>query len=326
MSAKRVLITGGTGFVGANLARKLLAEGHEVHLLVRQGYSSWRIADIISDVAWHVVNLGDPEIINPVVQDLAPDWVFHLAAHGAYPTQQNLDQMIQTNVISTVNLIQACLKPGVESFIYGGSSSEYGLKDHPSLEDERLDPNSLYAVTKASASLFCQYYAHAHQFPILVARLYSIFGPYEEPSRLIPTLVIHGLFNRLPPLVHPNIARDFVYVDDACQALLALAKSKEIMPGEIFNISSGKQTTIRELVDIIKTIFTIEDEPDWGTYPERQWDTGIWHGSFLKINQAVGWRPTCTIADGIQKMICWLAEHPNLKLDYQQKIMGVNKA
>src|SRR5262249_5612399 len=138
-------------------------------------------------------------------------------------TQTGIDRMMATNFMGCVNLLDACAEIGVESFVQTGSSSEYGYKDHPPAEDEALEPNSHYAVTKAAATHYCQFTARQHNLHAVTTRLYSIYGPWEEPTRLIPTLIIRGLKGNLPPLVSPRTARDFVYVDDAVEALLQVA-------------------------------------------------------------------------------------------------------
>ena len=200
---KRVLITGGTGFVGANLAGRLCREGHEVHLLVRSGHSPWRIKDIQSEVRLHSVDLIDRERLLAAVRTIRPEWVFHLAAHGAYPSQNDVLSMIQTNITGTANLVEACLHTGFDTFVNAGSSSEYGFKDHAPSEEESLEPNSHYAVTKAAASNFCSYTARSKKVRIPTLRLYSVYGPLEEPSRLVPTLLVHALRSRWPSLVDP---------------------------------------------------------------------------------------------------------------------------
>src|ERR1044071_5367346 len=144
MAAKRALITGGTGFVGANLVRRLLNDGHEVHLLVRTERQMWRIQDIQEQMRLHETELHDRTSVLKEVQSIRPDWVFHLAAHGAYSWQTDAERIIATNVNGTLALADACVAAGVEAFVHSGSSSEYGLKDHPSQEDERIEPNSVY--------------------------------------------------------------------------------------------------------------------------------------------------------------------------------------
>src|SRR5205085_63861 len=135
----------------------------------------------------------------------------------------DLRRMIQTNLLGTVNLVEACIAAGCAAIVNTGSSSEYGFKDHAPTETEWLEPNSHYAVTKASATLFCHYTAQHWEGLLPTLRLYSVYGPYEEPSRLLPTVILHGLQNRLPPLVNPEIARDYIAVDDVCDAYLLAA-------------------------------------------------------------------------------------------------------
>src|SRR6058998_3106401 len=188
---KRVLLTGGTGFVGANLARRLLQSGHEVHLLVQPRHTGWRIEAIRDDLRLHEVDLADGERLGNLVRRIGPDWVFHLAAHGAYSWQRDLGQIVRTNILGTMNLVGACVATGFEGFVNTGSSSEYGFKDHAPAETEALEPNSYYAVTKASATLFCRFTARARSVNLPTLRLYSVYGPYEEPSRLIPALITY---------------------------------------------------------------------------------------------------------------------------------------
>src|SRR6185436_2537188 len=114
--------------------------------------------------------------------------------------------------------VQAGLRVGFEAFVNAGSSSEYGFKDHAPAETEWLEPNSDYAVTKAAATLYCRQVAVSGRLPLCTLRLYSIYGPYEEPTRLIPTLILHGTEGALPALAAPDTARDYVHVDDASEA------------------------------------------------------------------------------------------------------------
>jgi nucleoside-diphosphate-sugar epimerase len=302
---KRVLVTGATGFVGANLARRLLRDGHEVHLLVRHGHQSWRIDEIRPHFRLHEADLGDSDTLSALVGRMRPDWVFHLAAYGAYSSQTELPCMVQTNIVATMNLVEACLKTGFEAFINTGSSSEYGLKDHPPAETEWLEPNSGYAVTKASATMYCRYIARTRHVPLTTLRLYSIFGPYEEPTRLMPTLIEHGLRGELPPLVNPEIARDFVYTEDINDAYMLAAMTPGQEHGAVYNAGSGRQTTLREVVDVARRVLGINMEPHWDSMPARLWDTTVWVADNQRIRTALGWRPRHTFEDGFRRMVEW---------------------
>lgn len=314
-TAKRVLITGATGFVGANLARRLLSDGHEVHALVRPGYRSWRIESIRDDLRLHALDMTDAEAVSRAVASVRPEWVFHLAVHGAYSSQTDIREMIATNIVSTVNLVEACLQAGFESFVNTGSSSEYGFKDHPPSETDWLEPNSAYAVTKASAALYCRMIAQTRHVNITTLRLYSVYGAYEEPTRLIPTLIARGLRGELPPLVNPDIARDFVYADDVNDACLRAAQSSPAF-GAVYNVGSGAQTTLREVVEVARRVLAIEQAPEWGTMPDRRWDTSVWVADPSAIRAALGWQATTSFKDGFTATVAWLRAHPELYAAY----------
>lgn len=307
---KRVIITGATGFVGANLARRLLQEGHEVHLLLRAGYNPRRIESIRADVRLHELDMGNLEALVGVIGNIRPEWIFHLAAHGAYSSQTDLPRMVQTNIIGTMNLVNACLKTGFEAFVNTGSSSEYGFKDHAPSETEWLEPNSHYAVTKASATLFCRYTAQSKNVHLTTLRLYSVYGPYEEPSRLMPTMIMEGLHGKLPSLANPEIARDYVYVDDVNEAYLLAAAQPSQESGAIYNVGTGIQTSLREVVETARRVMNITAEPEWGSMPDRQWDTNAWVSNNLKIQSALGWRSEYPFETGFRQMVNWFKDHP----------------
>ncbi len=320
MNNKRVLITGASGFVGANLCRRLLRDGHDVHLALRPGYRSWRIDEIKDQVRLHLVDLADAEAARTLVQAVRPEWIFHLAVHGAYSTQTDIAEMIRTNLTATVNLLESCRQIGFEAFINTGSSSEYGYKNHPPREDEWLEPNSEYAVTKASATLYCRFLARKLQLPVRTLRLYSVYGPYEEPARLIPALAIHGLEGKLPPLVHPAIARDYIYSDDVNEAFVLAATRPGQEPGVVYNVGSGCQTSLAEVVAAVRQRLPIPEEPRWGSMPERKWDTGIWVADSTKLQQDLGWTPRTTFAVGFAKTVEWLRQNPEM-LSFYRKII-----
>jgi len=304
---RRVLLTGGSGFVGACLARRLLCDGHEVNLLLRDEHQPWRLTEILRELRVHLVRLDDFDSVLRCVRAVRPEWIFHLAAYGASSHQQNLATMLSTNVVGAASLVQAAVQVGVEAFVNTGSSSEYGFKDHAPAEDEPIEPNSHYAVTKASATLLCRHAANRSGMRIPTLRLYSVYGPYEEPTRLIPTLIRFGEKGELPPLVDPRVARDFVFVDDVCEAYVRAASRPMSDPGIILNIGSGTQTTIEQVVSTTIDVFGLRAQPKWGSMDNRSWDTVVWCCSPGRAAREIGWQATTVFEDGFRRTREWLA-------------------
>jgi nucleoside-diphosphate-sugar epimerase len=316
-SSKRVILTGASGFIGANLTRRLLEEGNEVHLLIRPAEARWRLDSVLDKVCVHEVTLQQRALVESIVLGIDPEWVFHLAAYGSYSTQSNVESIITTNYNGTVNLVEACLKTGFQSFVNAGSSSEYGYKDHAPLESELPEPNSHYAASKAAATLYCQYIATRCQRQLRTLRLYSVYGSWEEPTRLMPTLTLAGLRGELPPLVSPSIARDFVYVDDVVDAFLIAAEpAAEDLQG-VFNVGTGSQTTLQSLIEDVRRIFNISTEPVWGSMPDRGWDTDVWVADPTLVKSRLGWKPTHTLEDGLRNFADWLLTEPGMRQFYE---------
>jgi nucleoside-diphosphate-sugar epimerase len=302
--ARRVLVTGASGFVGSVLVRRLLSDGHAVHALVRPGSERWRLDGL--DVPLVEVDLADGAAVADTVAAVRPEWIFHLAAHGAYPSQRDLRQMVESNLLGTIYLVEACLENGFETLVNTGSSSEYGFTDHAPSESEPPHPNSDYAVTKLSATLYCRATAQQRGARIPTLRLYSVYGPYEDPTRLVPALAVHGLAGALPPLVSPDVSRDFVFVEDVVDAYVAAASSKTGEPGAIYNVGTGAQVTVAQAVETARNVLSIGAEPRWGTLPNRSWDTSVWISDPRKIERELGWRAKTGFEDGFRRFVDWM--------------------
>ncbi|MGH2915579.1 MAG: NAD-dependent epimerase/dehydratase family protein [Solirubrobacteraceae bacterium] len=312
----RALVTGAGGFVGANLIRHLLATGHEPIAIVRPGGNRWRLAKLSGEVAVVDVNLRDGDAVQRLVADRRPEVVFHLAAYGAYSWQRDLASMLAVNVRATEDLLAGARDVGAV-LVHAGSSSEYGFKDHPAREDEIVEPNSHYAVTKVAATHLCRLAAASEEARAVTLRLYSIYGPWEQPGRLIPALVQRCLEGGWPPLVGPETARDFVWVDDACEAFVRAATIEVPDRGAVFNIASGVQTTLRSLVEAAQGVFAPADAPTWGTMESRSWDTSTWVGDPTRASEQLDWCAATPITDGLGRMGAWLSDHPELAERYR---------
>lgn len=315
----RVLVTGASGFVGNCLARRLAADGHDVHLILRPVHVRWRLEHEPIQATEHRCDLTDRAAVATAVSDIRPQWVFHLAAHGAYSHQTDAEQILRANVLGTANLAQAAVEAGVEAFVHAGTSSEYGFQDHPPKETEALAPNSVYAVGKAAATLLCQLMARQGPTRMTTLRLYSVYGPYEEPTRLLPTMIVHGLEGRLPRLAEPSIARDFVHVDDVAEAFLLAAARASETPAAVYNIGTGVQTTLRDVVALACELFGIDETPCWGSMANRSWDATCWVADSALARERLGWTPRIGFAEGFERMTEWLRGHPSLLAFYRNR-------
>jgi UDP-glucose 4-epimerase len=265
-----------------------LQEGSEVVAVIRPGGEPWRLGGLDVEVLEADVREGLP------VAGAPADAVFHLAAHGAYSWQTDDRRILETNLLGTAAVLDAFPDARI---VIAGTSSEYGHKAHAPSEGEALEPNSAYAVAKAAASMYGQLRG------AVVLRLYSAYGPWEEPDRLVPTLLGHALEGRLPPLVSPRVSRDFVHVDDVCDAfLLALGAPS----GAVYNVGSGRQTSIAEIVDVVRGLAGVEAEPEYGSMPDRGWDTDVWVSDPSRIRAELGWEPSVGLEDGLRATLEWL--------------------
>lgn len=309
----KIFITGITGFVGTGLARALLRDGAEVHGLVRPSSDLWRIADIKDELHLHTGDLLDAESIRAAIKEAQPDTIFHLGVYGSHPAYEKDRKMImRTTLDSTVALLDAAKEFGVSMVINTGSSSEYGTKNHPMREDELIEPNSYYAVGKAAQTLYCQHFAREEEIPVITLRPFSAYGPYEDPTRFIPTLISKALANEDVPLVDPETARDFIYIDDIIDVYRAIMKKPELSGG-IFNIGSGIQRTIKEAFDKVVALTGSTSKPIVGAYANRNFDTHTWVADTSKTRLALGITPRYSLEDGLRATIEWTKENHDNK-------------
>jgi nucleoside-diphosphate-sugar epimerase len=308
MGRHRVLVTGANGFVGAVLSRRLLADGHELHVLLRGG-PNWRLAEVAADLRVHAVDLRDATAVAGAVGTIKPDVVYHLAAHGAYPFQTDGDAILRTNILGTWNLLHALQSVYYRVFVNAGSSSEYGFKQVPMRETDRPEPNSIYAVAKCAQTMLCAHVAQAEDRPICTLRLFSVYGPFEEPSRLVPTVVRRCLRGEALELAQPDLARDFVFVDDVVDAFLRVERLASLR-GDVINICTGVQRTIKEVVDLVLAQTGAAVECRWGAMAPRNWDQTTWVGVCERARQRLGWTAATSLAEGLARTIAWQRARP----------------
>ena len=306
LSQERFFLTGGTGFVGACLARRLVEAGAEVHLLVRESADRGRLEGIENKLTFHLGDLTGTAL-ESIVKAIQPTVIYHLAVHGAYSFQTDADETIHTNVFGTWNLLKACASIDYKVFVNAGSSSEYGSKPQAMRETDVLEPNSYYAVAKSAQTLVCRHTARLEQRPINTFRLFSVYGPYEEPSRLVPTVVRHCLEGRALEMVSPGTARDFVYIDDVVDAFLRIDKLGSLC-GEVLNIGTGLQSTVKDIVEAAVAAAGNAPPVRWGAMDARPWDTETWVADCTKTRRLLEWAATTRLPEGIAKTAAWHRE------------------
>jgi nucleoside-diphosphate-sugar epimerase/glycosyltransferase involved in cell wall biosynthesis len=300
-----IFVYGASGFIGATLFERLFAIRKDVYALTHDARKAWRLKllDVPSENVIHC-DIVSPTSVKGVFDALQPKTIFNLAAYGAYSKQQNIILTYETNVIGTVNLLENCGPDQV--YVHAGSSSEYGFNCTAPAETDPVEPNSHYAVSKVSSAYLIQFYHRVHQKKAVNLRLYSIYGDWEEPDRLIPKLVENARKGQLPPFVSPEISRDFVYVDDCVAAFVKSALADfQVIGGHSYNIASGVKTTIADLAQTTRTAFNVAQEPVYGTMQNRKWDLADWYGDPTAANRDLNWKAEISLAEGLRRTADW---------------------
>lgn len=305
MSFDPVLVTGAGGFVGACVVRSLLGRGHAVHATARPGSDSWRLAGVDGRVAVHRVDLADPIAVGGLFRDVKPRAVVHLAAHGAYERQTDFRAIVRDNLLAGYNLLEAAQAVGVLAFSSAGSSSEYGFKAEPMRETDRLEPNSYYAIAKAATTHLCSLMARRGEMGLAVFRLFSVYGPFEEPTRLVPTLIRRARAGEPLEMVSPDVARDFVYINDVVDALTDFEAVARLR-GDVINLGTGVETTLRQVVGLVLELTGSRSEVRWGAMRARQWDTDRWVADPSLAYALLGWRPRFDLRRGLAETAAWM--------------------
>ncbi len=301
-----ILVLGGSGFVGANLLRLILRERKDVVGLASR-LPSWRLDGLDKQNVFAADLLVKTTLIQ-LLAELKPRTIFNCIAYGAYSFEVDSGLIYETNFNLTTRLLEQLSARSISAYVHAGSSSEYGDNAAGPGEEAPLSCNSDYAVSKAGAANLIQYYGRRKGLPCANLRLYSVYGPMEDASRLIPTVVRKGQAGELPEFVRADVSRDFIYVDDACEAFfdagIYLSKGEATHFGESFNIGSGRKTTMAEVATASKAIFGIAKDPVF-SMPERKWDVAEWYANPEKSTRVLGWKATTRFADGLKRMSEW---------------------
>lgn len=309
---KTCFITGGGGFVGSYAVRRCIEEDFEVYVLLRKNKSYWRLKDLEGRYQSIEGDVTNTNVIS-TIQDIKPQYIFHFATYGAYPQEADIEKMVAVNIHGTRHILEGAKRAGTKLVINTGSSSEYGIKNFPMKETDLLEPINDYGVTKAAASLYCQKEGKRSGCSVITFRLFSVYGPYEEKRRLIPTLVLGALAKSEIALSSPRSVRDYIYLDDVVSAYISASRGVH-EPGAVYNIGTGNEYDIASVAKEVLGLTRSTSHLLWGASEkqERQMEPKHWSADNTKAQKAFGWKPRHTLKDGLQKTIEWYMHNASL--------------
>jgi polyisoprenyl-phosphate glycosyltransferase len=299
-----ILVLGASGFLGANLLRTLLRFRDDAYGTVFHP-PAWRLDRVPARQAVVVDLLVDPWR-NDLFDRVKPRTVFNCVGYGGYSFESDSELIYETNLNLTAKVLKRLETLDLACYVHAGSSSEYGDRAAGAKEDDLPQPNSDYAVSKVSCANLVRLYGKRESLPCANLRLFSAYGPLEDASRLIPTLVKCGLQATFPAFVDGGISRDFVYVDDVIEAFIDTAVSlREPFFGDSFNIGSGRKTTIAEVAAVAAELFAIPGQPAFGGMPRRAWDVIDWFSDQTKTARVLGWEAGTDFREGLRRTADW---------------------
>jgi NAD dependent epimerase/dehydratase len=314
-AGSRVLVTGADGFIGSHLTEALVAGGADVIALVL--YNSFDRFGWLDDVPDAVRRRV--KIVRGDVRDAAfmrrlievQDIVFHLAALIAIPHSYLSPQAyVETNVLGTLNVLEAARDSGVKRVIVTSTSEVYGTAiTLPMTEDHPLQGQSPYSASKIGADMMAESFARSFSLPVVILRPFNTFGPRQSERAVIPTVIRQALDPACPHLAIGDVSpmRDFTFVDDAVAAFLAVGESESIAFGRPYNAGSGKAVAIRELIDLVCELTECHKTVEQETVrlrPERS-EVRTLLADSSRLSAETGWHPTVELRQGLQRTIAW---------------------
>lgn len=302
MTRRRILIVGGSGFVGAHLARRCVAGGHDVHVLARPGGDAPRLASLGDTIAIHRVVSNDPAAIMGCLDRLAPEWIFDLTGNTASRHGAGVADLVDATdgIRRLTTLIQAaslCRQPPLV-FIRTGSIAEYGAGPLPYREHQREQPVTAYGAGLAAGTHLAGMIAPSLRFPLSTARLALVYGSGQDSSFLIPSLIEAVLSGQPFRMRRPEDRRDVLHVSDVVEALVRLAEEPPA-PGAIVNIGSDTAISVDDIAALVARVAAIR--PRWNR--DEQLEMIEHRMSIERILAGWGWVPKMTLNRGIAAAI-----------------------
>ncbi len=312
-----ILVTGGAGFIGSHLTRRLLARGDRVTILddfndfydparKRANFRSLGDSEALTLVEG---DIRDQELVDKLFADSGFDGVIHLAARaGVRPSLQEPILYEDVNCIGTLRLLEAARAHGPKLFTFGSSSSVYGINEKVpfSEEDEIIAPISPYATTKRTGELLCFNYHHLYDFKISCLRFFTVYGPSQRPEMAIhkfTNLIARG--ETVTVFGEGDTRRDYTFVDDIVDGIIA---AHDHAPDfEIYNLGGAETTRLIDLVHNIASELGAEAKIEH--LPEQPGDVPITYADVSKANRELGYSPKVPISEGIKRFVRWYREN-----------------
>jgi CDP-6-deoxy-D-xylo-4-hexulose-3-dehydrase len=307
LKSRRVLITGGAGFVGSHLVRHLVREGAQVTVLERPGAGRSRIADTLADLSIEEVDVRTYGAVRHAMRRVQPEIVFHLAAAGVSDPFLSPSVALRVNVDGTLNVVRAAVEVGAQRIIHTGTSYEYGEL----AAERRLDPISPYAASKTAAWALCRMYYRTQGWPVVTLRLYQVYGPAQD-SRLIPAAIQAALEGRDFPTTPGEQVRDWVYVEDVAEAYLCAATAEGI-EGETIDIGTGVGHSVREVVERVFTYLDGDAKPLIGALAYRPGEVWSQVADPTHAARLLDWHARVPLEEGLHRTLTWYCQqagHP----------------
>jgi len=308
LSGRSILVTGATGFIGANLCRRLLQHGAVVHIVRRPSSSMWRLNDIENKLVCHTADLADYNQLAETFDKSQPEAVFHLATERGTDLGARMGY-VNTSILGAVHLINLLSEAPTVRMIASGSSTEYAKSDYAIPENYPLLPDTLHGVVKASASLLYRQAVLEDRLSISQLRLFHVYGPWESSHRFLPTAINLALNKAPVPLTASLSRRDWIHVDDVVEAFLTAVQY--VSPPGIYNIASGIEYSNEQVLDILGDIIGNKIERIPGAMTVRPTDRAHRFADISLALREIGWSPKYDLRTGIENTLEWNNQFPD---------------
>jgi nucleoside-diphosphate-sugar epimerase len=301
----RILLTGATGFVGSHVARVLVDEGDEIIALIRPGSGTWRLTAILDRLRVVTGDIEDRPSLQRAIREHRPDTCIHLAWYAEPGEYLNSERNI-ASLQASLGLFADLIQGGCNQIVTTGTCAEYDTDLGFLREDGPTRPATLYAASKLSLALIGQRMASLAGVNFAWARLFYVYGPREDPRRIIPSLIRSLLAREAVAVTPADQVRDYLHVADVATALCQLAARRA---DGIFNVASGVPVTMKHVMQMAGELLKRPNLIQFGAVPYRAWEPMFIVGDNQRL-RAKGWAARYTLDSGLRDTIFWWT-HPD---------------